>query len=140
VRDHIPSKLAPKQIAKTKLLWTIYFTYLLLKTVHTFMAENICSYYNTPWSSVIQLSIVMEKLKQNINRRNNIVSLSQTNSNASGITTTMYIYIFKCHIYIHIDIDIDIYFKIIFRKQFHSLLWSIYNQLSCQFMVKIYKK
>ena len=128
MRDHILSKLAPKQTVKTKLLWTIYFTYLLLKTVHTFMAENICSYYNTPWSSVIQLSIVMEKLKQNINRRNSIVSLSQPNSNASGIPTTMYIYIFKRHIYIHIDIDI--YFKIIFRKQFHSLLSVSYTHLT----------
>jgi len=49
------------------------------------MAENICSYYNTLESSVIQLSIVMEQLKQNINRRNRIVSLSQTNSNVSGV-------------------------------------------------------
>jgi len=39
----------------------------------------------------------MEQLKQNINRRNRIVSLSQINSNVSGTGTTTYIYIFKCH-------------------------------------------
>jgi len=83
--------LAQKQTTKTNIARTIYCTHLVLKTVHTFMAENSFSYYNNPWTSVIQLSIVMEQLKQNINRRNKIVSLSQTNSNVSGTTTTTYI-------------------------------------------------
>jgi len=137
MRDHIPSKLAPNKATVNNIFYT-----LTLENSTYFYGWKYLFLLQYSWSSVIQLSIVMEQLKQNINRRNRIVSLSQTNSNASGITTTMYIYSFKCHIYIHIDIDIDIdiYFKIIFRKQFHSLLWCIYNQPSGQFMVKIYIK
>jgi len=55
------------------------------------MAENICSDYNTLRSSLIQLAIVMEERKPNINRRDRIVTHSQTNSNVLSTTTTTYI-------------------------------------------------
>jgi len=52
------------------------------------MAENICSFTVLP---EVQSFSFQEQLKQNINKRNMIVSLSQTNSNVSGTTTTTYI-------------------------------------------------